>query len=61
VIGHEVGDAGPDEGELDDEGVHEGRRVLDQVAENVRPEFFANFLFLSSMLENTSSSSLKLP
>jgi hypothetical protein len=61
VIGHEVGHAGPDEGELDDEGVHEGGRVLDQVAENVRPEFFANFLPLSSMFENTSSLSLTMP
>ncbi len=61
MIGHEVGHAGPDEGELDDEGVHEGGRVLDQVAENVGPELFANFLFLSSMFDNTSSLSLKLP
>jgi len=51
MIWHDEGDAGTDEGELDDEGIKVGSRQGDGLSQDVLPELLADFLQLLLSLD----------
>ena len=51
MVRHDEGDAGTDEGKLNDERIEVSRRIIDQVTQDVCSILFANFFGLFGHLE----------